>query len=422
MSFLTGLQCIKCGATYPPHKLFKGCPNHPKEKPVTLTPIYDYARIKSSFDPRKLASRPKTMWRYWEFLPASLDNAVSLEEGMTPLLQCKALGERIGLPHLYIKDESRNPTWSYNDRLASVGISMARQFGATTITLASSGDAGASSAAYAAKAGLDCVIFTMHKFPQTMKVQMQVYGANVLAARTMEDRWHMVEMCVDSLDWFPIGTFLHPPIGYNPYAVEGWKTIGYEICEQMQWTVPNVVAFAVGHGDAYWGTWKAFTELAKLEIIDKLPRMIAAETFGPLKKALSQDLDYVEQVPTKPTVAVSVGTNHSTYAALKTVMDSRGLAETASDEETMTMQMELANLEGIYTDPSSAQTLAVLKKAREAGQIHESDRVVAVLDAAGIKHPEVSMEFLPDIPLVEANLEDIQRTLAEHYRHKIGRI
>lgn len=420
LSYLVGLRCIKCGAEYPPGKMFKGCPNHPPDKPVTVTPVYDYQRVKPIMTPQRLAERPRTMWRYQELLPPDPKYVVSMQEGWTPLIHCRSLGESMGLPQLYVKDESQNPTWSFNDRLAAVGIAMAQQFSSTTVTLASSGDAGAATAAYAARAKLQCVIFTMHKFPQTMKVQMQVYGAKVLAARTMEDRWKMVEACVDTYDWFPVGTFLHPPVGYNPYAVEGWKSIGYEICEQMEWHVPDVVVFAVGHGDAFWATWKAFTEFFELGLIDRLPRMIAAETFGPLKQALAKGLDYIEQVPTRPTVAVSVGTNHSTYAALNTVKDSGGLAETATDQEIMAMQLALAQHEGLYADPSSVQPLAVLKKLRERGEIKPEDKVVVILDAAGIKHPEVTLEHLPEIPLVEPTLADVRRVLAERYGYTLA--
>jgi threonine synthase len=418
MSYMTGLQCLRCNKNYPLEVLLKGCPEC--DVPVNLTVKYDYDAIEKVFDPQRLKERAHTMWRYWEFLPANQEHIVTMGEGMTPLIPVPRLGAEIGVPNLYVKNETVNPSWSFKDRMAAAAVSVAPQFNKTAITASSSGNAGSATAAFAARAGMDCVLFTVADFPQTMKTQMEVYGTKLIAMPTILDRWRMVEALVDNFGWFTTAGFCWPPVGSNPYAIEGYKTIGYEISEQLSWRAPNAVVVPVGGGDAFYGAWKGFTEFYNAGYIDSLPRMIAAETFGPLKNALAKGLEFPEEVDYGPTVAISVGVPYGTYQSMKALWDSGGDAESAADNEAiMEMQLKLAALEGIYAEASSVQTLAVIKQLREAGRIDRDEVVVALLTSTGLKHPEVTLELLPTIPELEPRLDAVVQALEDVYDYRI---
>jgi len=419
MSYLTGFKCLRCGREYPPGKMFRGCPQCAGVKRSNLTLTYDYAAIRQAFTPKVLSQRPPTMWRYREFLPPKEENIVTLGEGMTPLVHCQTLGKELGLHRLYVKNEAINPTWSYKDRLASSAISMAAGFGVRVATVASSGNHGAATAAYAARAGLDSVIFTVQEFPLTMRTLMLAHGARVIAAPRPRDRWKLVEAALDAYDWYPMGNFTDPPIGSNPYGVDGYKTIAFEICEQLGWKAPDKVVMPVGHGDGFYGTWKGFEEFYQLGLVEQRPQMLAAEVFGPLKAALAQGLDYVPAVPSGPTVSFSVGVDQSTYAGLKVLLDSGGMAEIASDEQVMDMQLQLGAAEGIYAETASVLTLAVVKKLVQAGRIGADETVVAVVTSSGLKDPGATQQYLPSIPVVEPNLEALKAALAASYGYHV---
>jgi threonine synthase len=403
--------------------MFEGCPRCPGAAATNLTTRYDYDAIARSVTRDAIAGRGHTMWRYREFLPVDPRHIVTLQEGWTPLIPCERLGARLGLRRLYVKDESRNATWSFKDRMASAAISMAVAMGAEIVVTSSSGNGGAATAAYAARAGLPCVIFTTTQFPLAMRVQMQAYGPMLFTTPTMQDRWTMTRRCVNELGWYPVQNFLEPPVGANPYGIDGYKTLGHEVCEQLGWRTPDVFVVPVASGDAYIGPWIGFNELLDLGwAAGPRPRMIAAEVFGPLKRAVAAGLDHVEKVPGGPTVAISVGGTNSAYQSLRTVRESHGAAETASDDEIMEMQMLLARTEGIYAEASSVLGLAVVRRLAERGEIAPDEVVVALLTASGLKDPEVSQAHLPAIPAIEATLDDLQRGMRDHYGQAVRRL
>jgi threonine synthase len=415
MGYPIGLECIRCGTEYDIGPLYKGCPAcMERGLPTNLKVAVDGDRIRASFDPNKLADRPNSMWRYWEFLPAALEDAATLGEGMTPMVSVPRLAKRLGLKNLYVKNESANPTWSFKDRLASSAISFAPALGASVITGSSSGNAGAATAAYAARAGLPCVMFTTQHFPMAMRVQMGVYGTKLVAVPTNHDRWKMVEAGVDNYGWFPVTVFLYPLVGSNPFGIEGYKTIGYEMVDQLG-KVPDKVIVPVGAGDAFSGAWKGFKEYRDLGYTDTVPTMLAAEVFGPLQNAMEKDLDHVEVTHRAPTVAISVGMETSAYQALAVLRESGGTARTASDEEMIAMQQYLAADEGIYAEASSVLSLAAIPHMIEAGAIDEGDTVVAFLTSSGLKDPDMTAEHLPSIPLIEPELDELLKLLKNTY-------
>jgi threonine synthase len=394
--------------------MFSGCPECAKSKPSNLFCVYDYNAIAKNFDPKSLASRPPTLWRYKEFLPS--DHQVSMGEGMTPLIRCDRLGAQLGLNNLYVKDESRNPTWSFKDRMASVGAGMALDMGAKVLTAASSGNAGAATAAYAARAGLQAVIFTALKFPLTMRMFMQAYGAKIMATPTVPDRPTMVLKGVNEHGWFPIQTMMQPPIGACTYAIEGNKTFAYELCEQLHWQPPDVVVAPCSGGDSIAGAWRGFNEWRQLGYIDKLPRMVAAETYGILRRALDSGADQTEAVvDPPPSVAISCATTNSSYQCLRTLQDSKGAAMEASNDEIVAMQLELASTEGIWAEATAALGLAAVKKLRQRGDVDQDEVVVVWLTSGGLKDPAVMQSYVPDIPLIEPTWESFRKAAKETY-------
>jgi threonine synthase len=419
VSYLKGLKCIRCGAEYPVQRMSRGCTKCVGEKRSNVFCTYDYDQIWRVVSQELIVGRPPTMWRYAELLPPDKEDVVTLGEGMTPLLKCTNLGQKIGLSNLYVKDESRNPTWSFKDRLASTFASMALRFGAEVVMASSSGNHGAATAAYAARAGLDSVIFTVEAFPMTMRTLMQAYGAKVVAAPTQRDRWRLQEACEEEFGWFSNHDVIYPTVGYDPYGQDGYKTIAYEICEQLGWRAPDKMVVPVGAGGSFFGSWRGFSEFQDLGFVESRPQMIAAEVFGPLKNALHRGLDHVEPVQGGSTVAFSVGMDFSTYQSLKVLQESGGLAETASDEEIVSMQLALAASEGLYAETSAVLPLAVIARLRESKRIGKDEIVVALLTSGGLKDPATTQQHLPPIPRVEPNLDALRRGLATAYGYVV---
>ncbi|HUW08534.1 MAG TPA: pyridoxal-phosphate dependent enzyme, partial [Anaerolineae bacterium] len=226
------------------------------------------------------------------------------------------------------------------------------------------------------------------------------------------------EACVEEFGWYSNANFTYPPVGYSPYGVDGYKSIAFEICEQLGWRAPDKLVVPVGHGGSFYGSWKGFKEFFDLGLISSKPQMVAAEVFGPLKNALTKGLDYVEEMPARGSVAFSTAVDISTYQALKVLLESCGVAETASDDEIMEMQLALASNEGIYGEAAGVLTLAVIKKLREMGKIDEDETVVALVTSGGLKDPAATEQYLADIPLVEPNLEALRNGLARAYQYE----
>jgi threonine synthase len=364
-------------------------------------------------DRAALAGRPPTLWRYHELLPVDLAHVASLDEGWTPLLHAERLGRAYGLDHLYLKDESRNPTWSFKDRLAVVGAAKARELGASVLAVASSGNAGAATAAYAARAGLDAYLFTTEQFPPTMRAFMQAYGARVFVVPTAADRLTMVRRGVEERGWVPIQNYLVPPVGAPAYMLDGAKTVGFELAEQLDWRVPDVVVAPTSNGDLPVGVWRAFRELREMGWVDHVPRMVAAEVYGALANALAKGLDHTETMPSWPTVAFSAGNPISAYQSLHMLRETGGTALGATEDEIMAAQLLLARTEGLWAEAASALTLAVIARLAARGEIDRGAVVVALLTSGGLKDPDATLRYVPPLPRIEPTFEALDRALAD---------
>ena len=419
MSHLTGLACIRCGASFGIEPRFDGCPECRREAPSNLTPRYDLDTVARELSVESLRGRPSGMRRYRELLPPDIQDAATLGEGETPLLHCERYGRRLGLERLFLKDESQNPSGSFKDRLAFTALAMAGRFGARAVGVSSTGNAGAAAAAYAARAGLPCIVLTVQGAASAIVTQMQAYGAMVVATRTKADRWKLLQTGVAEWGWYPTSAYFGPPVGSNPYGVDGYKTLAYEICEQMDGEAPDWCVLPVAYGDALFGMWKGFDELARLGLIRTQPRMVAAEMAGCLGAALASGEDAIPEIPAPtPYVAGSISVNQSTYQALYALRASGGTARVARNDALLGLQRDLAADEGVYAEPSSLAALAAVGRLCEEGRIAPSDTVVVVNTASGLKDTAATAAASREIPTVDGDIGQFLETLSNAYGYR----
>ncbi len=402
MTTFLGYACIRCGTRYPAEFAIdsRGCPSCVDEAPANLRLVrYGEDAITSQPLSGPMEALP-SLWRYADRLPCPAAEAVSLGEGLTPLVPAPAIGARIDLPHLFIKDEGRNPTWSHKDRFSSVAVSVARMQGAHVMATASSGNAGASLAAYAARAGLVCVVATFAGTAGPMLTQIRKMGAIVVPFAAKADRWDFLAEGVERHGWFVTSPFRAPVVGSHPVGIEGYKTLAFEIVEQMQGAVPDWCVLPVCYGDALAGLWQGFRELHGQRAIPRLPRLVAAEVHGSLTAALADDDDCLPDIEKNfETLAVSIGATRSTYQALNALRQSGGLAVPVGNSGLIAFQEQLALAEGIFAELASVTPFAAIESLRKRNVMAPKDRVVAIVTASGLK--------------------DIDRSTAEDSQHQV---
>ncbi|MFK3666636.1 pyridoxal-phosphate dependent enzyme [Ochrobactrum teleogrylli] len=378
--------CYRCGGEFPINLPIdsRGCPACVQTAPSNLRVLY---RPPS---PAKLTHKGKSglpsLWRYCEKLPFDERRAVSLGEGLTPLLRSERIGAAIGTPNFFIKNEGYNPTWSHKDRFSTVAVTAAVEAGASVVATSSSGNAGASLAAYAARAGLECVVATIAGSAGPMLSQIQKYGAKIVPFENKQDRWPFLAEGVERYGWFATSPYRHPVVGSHPIGIEGYKTLAYEIIEQFHGKVPDWCAFPVCYGDALAGAWLGFRELMTCGMISRMPRLLAAEAHGSLAKALETEVDQIPDMPASfNALAISVGATRSTYQALNALRASKGIAVPVSNEGLVTLQEQIAATEGIFLELSSVMSVAAIATARRQNVIRGDESVVAIVTASGLK-------------------------------------
>jgi threonine synthase len=410
MAEVIALACIRCGTRYSPDHFAEDCTECRPIARSNLTVVYS----ETFRGPREkpIAAARWDLWRYGDVLPVSAEEAVSLGEGGSPLHRLSNVGAALGMANLFAKDETRNPTWSFKDRLACLAVSSAKAKGARVIVSSSSGNAAAAAAAYAAKAGLRCVIFTFRGAAGPMVTQMRAYGADVVAVQNKADRWTLMERAVRRYGWFPTSPFFGPVVGSNPYGIEGYKTLAYEIAEQMEWRVPDWCVLPVCYGDALYGMWKGFEDMVAFGWTDRVPRMVAAEIYGSLSQALETGAEAPSEMDrSHETVAVSIGATRSTVQALTILRRSGGHAVTVSNEEMTHWQAELARREGLYVEATSAATLAAVERLLQDGRVNPSERVAVLLTASGLKDPGPTESALDPLLTLPSDVEEAERIL-----------
>ena len=403
MARVVGLRCLRCSASYPADHYAEDCPSCRHVTRSNLVVVYDGAMLRPR--PRPSVPLGAGLFRYGDLLPVVPEHAVTLGEGGSPLYPLGRAGAELGLDELFAKDETRNPTWSFKDRLACVAVSAARGFGARVVVSSSSGNAGAAAAAYAARAGLGCVIFTFKGAAGSMLTQMRAYGATVVAVAAKEDRWTLMEHAVRRFGWFPTSPFFGPVVGSNPYGIEGYKTLAYEIAEALEWQVPDWCVLPVCYGDALAGMWRGFSDMLALGWTEGMPRMVAAEVSGSLTAALSEGIDAPPEMRrNQQSVAISLAAARGTFQALDIVRRSRGAAVTVDDDDLMRWQHQLGR-DGVFVEPSAAAALAATEQLVAGGRIARGDRVVCLLTASGLKDPAAAGARQGDLVTVPAGFD-----------------
>lgn len=404
-------RCIRCDTAYPADRDYFGCPSCAAEG-VAVNLEVDYAEP-LRVDPREWERRPRGLWRYESALPMRSDGAVTLGEGATPLVPCGSLGAGIGLPRLLAKNESQNPTWSFKDRLGSLAISWARALGRRGVAVSSSGNAGATAAAYAARAGMPCIVFTTRSFPGPMVRFMRSFGAMVVAAPSAPERWTLNRLVSDQWGFLPVSNLSNPPLGSHPVAIEGCKTIAYELVEDLG-GAPDAVIVPVAYGDSISGIYRGFRDLVEAGVLDRMPRLVAAEAYPSLSTALRENAELPPAVEGSGSLASSVATAQGTFQALRAIRGSGGTAVAVSNEEVDRARTELREREGLLVEFSAALPFAAARKLADAGELAGDECVVALITSTGLKDPD-SMNDYGELPLAQPTLESLSRVLDEEY-------
>jgi threonine synthase len=335
------------------------------------------------------------IWRWSETLPVDSRYGVSLGEGDTPLVRVPRVARDVGVAELYVKNEAANPTGSHKDRLATVAIAAARQSGAQIVTGASTGNHGAALAAYCAQAGLRCVIVTTAAITDPMRASIQVTGAELVMAADPEARYGLLETAAER-GWLVATNATSPPVGSPAIAVEGYKTIAYEIWEQLDGAAPEWMVVPVSYGCCLAGVQRGFAELAGAGLIDRPPRLAAVEPFGALQAAIASDGAVLGPVGSPPTAAFSIAVRYTTDRAWRAVTATNGVAVTVSEDELLDEQLRFGGLSGLYAEVSSSITIAAARRLVSEGTIAPSASVVCLLTATGLKDPGTTLRRLPE--------------------------
>jgi threonine synthase len=387
---LPALRCPRCGrrtgAEDP--RAYKGCPACLGDGRVVA--------YECEFTPGEpVPGNGPGLWRWSAALPVDARHAVSLGEGDTPLVRLPRVAHDVGVGELYVKNEAANPTGSHKDRLAAVAVAGARQVGAEVITGASTGNHGAALAAYSAQAGLRCVIFTTAAIPDAMRASIQVAGAELVAAADADARLELLDQAAERDGWVVATNGTSPPAGSPPIAVEGYKTIAYEIWEQLERHVPDWVIVPVSYGCCLAGVQRGFAELARAGLIERPPRLAAVDPFGALQRAIATDGDVLGPVPLAPTAAFSIAVRYTTDRAWRAIKAADGVAVAVGEQELLDEQLRLGRLSGLYAEVSSSITIAAARRLVRDGTIAPAASVVCLLTATGLKDPGTTLRGLP---------------------------
>lgn len=382
-SFLTHLSCTKCEATFEATRLLNVC-----TAPGCGGSLFaEYELPSLSRD--DVAGRDRTIWRWHELMPArSEEEIVTLGEGGTPLLHAARLGARLGMRDVWVKEEASNPTGSFKARGLAAAVTMAKALGARSVALPTAGNAGGAAAAYAARAGLACHVFMPRDTPKVFRIECEAYGAHVtLVDGLIDDCGRIVAQRKDAEGWFDVSTLK------EPYRVEGKKTMGYEIAEQLGWTLPDVVIYPTGGGTGLIGMWKAWDEMERLGWVGPArPRMVAVQAEGcaPIPHAFEAGEPVSVRFPDAKTYAsgLRVPKAYADYLILRILRESKGEAVTVTDDEMRRGVLEMAGSEGLFAAPEGGAAWIAVEKLLAAGKLDRGERVVVFDTGTGYKYAE----------------------------------
>ncbi|HMK82758.1 MAG TPA: threonine synthase [Candidatus Bathyarchaeia archaeon] len=387
--FLSHLECSKCSRKHDPNEPQTVC----VECKGVLLARYDLDKVAKALSKNDLRSRVGSMWRYRELLPIKEEkNIVTLGEGFTPILQLKRLGPKLGFKHLFLKDDGQIPTGSFKARGMSAAISKCKELGIGKVAVPTAGNAGAAMSAYAAQAGIEAHVYMPRETPEVIKLECAVYGAQVTVVDgTIADAGKLVGEGTARKVWFEMSTMK------EPYRVEGKKTMGFEIAEQFEWTLPDVILYPTGGGTGIVGMAKAFDELESIGWIKGArPRFVAVQTSGcaPIAKAIQDhkgNCDFWENAKTIA-AGLRVPKPYADYLIIKAVNASKGTSTVVSEEELLKSVKLLARTEGNWICPEGGATIASLPHLLEEGVVDRDENVVLYNTGVGILYQETARE------------------------------
>ena len=386
---VTHLSCSSCHAEYEPGRLYNLC----RQCGKPLLVHYDLERAVQTLTRTALATRAATLWRYREVLPVGREeNIVTLGEGWTPLLPASRLGEQFGMRHLYVKDESLNPTASFKARGMAVAVSMAKELGVRKLAVPTAGNAGGALAAYAASARLEAHIFMPRDVPRANLIECQQCGANVtLVDGVITDCGRIVAKRKEREGWFDVSTLK------EPYRIEGKKTMGYELAEQLHGELPDVIIYPTGGGTGLIGMWKAFDEMERLGWIGaRRPRMVTVQAEGcaPIVRAFAENMNTGVDIADPHTIAAGLRVPKAIgdFLILDILRRSGGTAVSVSDAEIMQAVADIGATTGIFAAPEGAACVPALQKLLERGQVQKEERVVLFNTGSGLKYLDLYTE------------------------------
>ena len=384
MSYLSHLQCSECGQTYHAHELHNLCVK-------CATPLwvrYDLDRARQALDRDRFALRPASLWRWAELLPIDdLAQRIDLGEGGTPLLRIDRLAGQLGLREIWLKDEGRNPTGSFKARGMAAAVTRAKALGVKEFVVPTAGNAGGAAAAYAARAGMAIHVYMPKDAPPANINECRAAGADVhLIEGLINDAGRLAAADAKERGWFDLATLK------EPYRVEGKKTMGYEIAQDLQWNLPDVIVYPTGGGTGLIGIWKAFEELEALGWIgSKRPRMVAVQAIGcqPIVKAFEQDQLASELHQNAHTIAAGLRVPKplGDRMLLRAIRASGGTAIAVNDEAIVQMTNTALRVEGLSLAYEGAATLVAAKELRDRGWLKPPEKIVCLNTGAGWKNP-----------------------------------
>lgn len=417
MDHVLSLKCLVCGREYQPDQVDYVCPDHGNEGILDVQ--YDYDRIARRFSRDDLLHTADcTMWRYKPLLPVHPDAPVPpLAIGWTPLIRAERLASELGLKHLWIKDDGRQPTASFKDRASAVAVVKAQELAAPVITTASTGNAAAALAGVCASVRQRNVIFVPQSAPPAKIAQLLVFGSQVMLVKgTYDDAFELCLLAAQAYGWYNRNT------GYNPYMSEGKKTASLEICEQLGWQAPDVIIVSVGDGCIIGGLHKGLKDLRTLGWIARMPRLIGVQAAGSayLYEAWANDQDVLTKPPIDAhTVAdsISAGLPRDRLKAMAAVRETGGAFVRVDDEEILDAIPALARGSGVFAEPAGSAAHAGLVRALREGLIGTDERIVVLVTGNGLKDVGSAMKAVEQVGTrahtVEKSLEAVRHALAQ---------
>ena len=403
------MTCVLCGAAYREDSIRYSCPECGELG--TLRVSYDYDRINASASRDGLAAAPfRDHWRYLPLLPLAADAVeFPLAVGATPLYPAPGLRRALGLERLWIKDDTANPSASLKDRASSVVLLKGQELGRREFATASTGNAGASLACLSAALGLPCHIFVPETAPRAKVAQLLIFGADVLSIRgSYSEAFSLCVEAADRFGWYNRNT------GYNPYTVEGKKTVALEIAEQLGWEPPDTVIVATGDGCILSGVWKGFTDLHRLGWIPRLPRLVAAQAEGSQAIKQAFDGDGTVRPVTENTLAdsISVALPRNGVMAVQDLRASGGTAVTVSDGEILEAMPLLGRTAGLFAEPAAAAAVAALVKLVDRGDVSSAERVVVLSTGHGLKDVDAALRAVEPPEPLACSIEAIAKRVS----------